>query len=72
MTERLAQAFAEASKLPEEEQNWLAEWILAELADERRWTESFAASGDLLERWAKEALTEDREGRTLPYDPATR
>lgn len=34
MTHLLQQAFTEASKLPEAEQNLLAEWLLAELVAE--------------------------------------
>ena len=43
MSKLLDKAFAEASKLSEREQDALAEWLLDELASERRWTEAFAA-----------------------------
>ena len=36
MTKQLEQAFMEASKLPPEEQNILAKWLLAELSSEKR------------------------------------
>ena len=64
MTKLLEQAFAEASKLPEQEQDALAEWLLEEMESERQWTESFAESADALARLAEEALAEHREGRT--------
>ena len=35
MTKQLKLAFTEASKLPPEEQNILAEWLLAELSSEK-------------------------------------
>ena len=57
----LEQAFAEAAKLPPQEQEALAAWILAELASERRWTQTFDASLDVLERLADEALQEHRD-----------
>ena len=40
-TERLQRAFAEASKLPQEEQELLAKRILAELESDRRWTKVY-------------------------------
>jgi hypothetical protein len=66
---KLEMAFAEAAKLPEAEQEALAEWLLQELAAERRWHTAFAASTDGLERLADEALDEHRAGRTQPLDP---
>ena len=69
MTELLEKAFAEAAKLPEEEQRRLAEWLLSELGAERRWQGLFAGSSDALERLADDALREHRAGRTEPLDP---
>ena len=69
MTPSLEQAFAEVAKLPDEEQERFAAWILAELAAERRWEESFAASQDVLAQLADEALTDFRAGKTRPLDP---
>jgi len=65
----LERAFAEASKLPEGDQDNLAVWILDELVSERRWQEAFANSGDQLAQLADEAATEWREGRTEALDP---
>ena len=58
MIELLEKAFAEASKLSEQEQETLAAWILEELASERQWTEAFANSEDALALLADEALAE--------------
>ena len=69
MTELLEKAFAEAAKLPEEEQRRLAEWLLIELSAERPWEALLANSSDSLERLAEEALREHRAGRTEPLDP---
>ena len=69
MTQLLQQAFTEAAKLPELQQNVFANWILAELKSEQRWQESFAKSKDLLAQLADEAVAEHRLGRTLPLDP---
>jgi hypothetical protein len=69
MTERLKKAFAEASKLPEEEQDALARWLLEELASERRWDEAFSASQDRVAELADEALEEYRKGSTKKLDP---
>jgi hypothetical protein len=55
--------------LPEHEQDALARWILAELADQQGWDERLSASGDTLERLADEALAEHRAGQTQVLDP---
>lgn len=66
---KLELAFAEATKLPPKEQDRLAEWLLAELASERRWDKLFAESQDVLEMLATEALDEHRRGQTQELDP---
>ena len=60
MTSALEQAFAEAAKLSEPEQEALAAWILEELVSERRRQGGFARSAGVLERLADEALAEHR------------
>ncbi len=69
MTRLLEEAFRKASELSEAEQDALAASILAELEDERRWSEAFANSQDLLAELAAEAREEFRAGLTLPLDP---
>jgi 4,5-dihydroxyphthalate decarboxylase len=44
-------------------------WWVAYLEDERRWSETFAKSQELLGELAAEAREEYRAGRTLPLDP---
>jgi len=70
MTQLLQKAFERAAKLPQEEQDKFARFLLAELESERRWAELFSRSEseDLLERLADEALTAHRTGRTQPLD----
>jgi hypothetical protein len=69
MGKLLEQAVAEASKLPEAEQEAVGAWILAELESERRWDELFARSPGLLSELAAEAIREDEAGLTEPLDP---
>jgi len=69
MTQLLEKAFAEAAKLPEEEQDVLARALLEELAAERRWNELFSQSEDVLGELAAEAMAEYRAGRTHKLDP---
>ena len=69
MTKLLKKAFAEVSSLPPAEQDAVANWLLAELASERRWDEAFASSQSALERLADEALGDHRAGRTRKLDP---
>lgn len=69
MTKLLEQAFAEAKKLPEDEQDALANFLLEELASERRWTRAFSDSQDVLSQLADEALAEYHAGKTQELDP---
>lgn len=69
MTKLLKEAFEQAAKLGNTEQDSVAQWILAELASEKRWGDSFHRSPDLLGTLAEEALAEHRAGRTRPLDP---
>jgi hypothetical protein len=65
----LEKAFAEASKLNEEEQNALAAWILQEIDSQKRWEKAFSSSADKLAQLAAEALEEHRRGETHELDP---
>ena len=69
MTKLLEEAFAEAAKLSEQEQDALAAVMLEELASERRWDQAFADSADLLAQLADQALAEHRAGKTQVLDP---
>lgn len=64
MTALLERALREVARLPEEEQERIAAWLLEELASERRWEEAFKGSGATLELLADEALEERRVGKT--------
>jgi hypothetical protein len=68
MTQLLQRAFTEASKLPDAEQDAFASLLLAELESERRWSQSFAATQDQIDKMADEALAEFEAGQTLPMD----
>jgi hypothetical protein len=57
-TKLLERAFTEASKLPEQEQDAFAAWILEELASEQRWEKAFADSEDVLTKLAEEAIAD--------------
>ena len=59
MTQLLQEAFEKANTLPQEEQDRLARFLLAELDSERRWAELFSSSEseDLLEKLADKALS---------------
>ena len=66
MTQLLDQAFKEMAKLSPSEQDALATALLAELASEKRWSELFDQSQDLLSKLADDALAEHRAGKTQP------
>jgi hypothetical protein len=69
MKAELQKAFEEAAKLPDNEQEALAQWLLEELASERRWDELFFRSSDTLAALAEKALAEHRAGGTQDLDP---
>lgn len=58
MTDLLKKAFEAASRLPEEEQDAVAKWLLAELSSEERWEKRFAETQSHLSALAQEALRE--------------
>lgn len=57
------------SQLPEDEQDAMAEWLLAELASEEKWEARFAESQDDLSLLTKEALNEQERGETRGLNP---
>ena len=69
MTARLEQAWTEASKLSPEEQDALADWVLAELRSEKKWDKLFANSQEGLSKLASEALAEHHSGQTQELNP---
>jgi hypothetical protein len=68
---QLELAFAEIEKLPPDEQNEFAAWILAELHSGQRWAKLFDETKDLLSHLADEALEEHKAKKTKKLDPDT-
>jgi len=66
MTQLLEKALNEVAKLPPSEQDALAAILLEELASEKKWSELFAQSQDVLGKLAAEALAEHRAGKSKP------
>lgn len=64
MTESLQRAFNAAAQLSEADQDSIARWLLAEMKSERKWSELFADSQDMLGKLASEALAEHLRGET--------
>ena len=64
MTQLLEKALREVAKLPPSEQDAVAAILLEELASEKKWSELFAESQELLTQLADEAFAEDRAGKT--------
>ncbi len=63
MTQLLQQAIAELHKLPDSDQDAIAALILAEIADEEQWADTFANSQDELSRMAEKVRDDIRAGR---------
>lgn len=71
MTDLLKKAFDIASQLPENEQDAVAEWLLAELASEEGWERRFAGTQDALSVLAREGSEEHDRGETKELDPGS-
>lgn len=70
MGKLLDRAIEEAHQLPDDEQEAIGAWLLAEIESERRWDELFSRPpSKALEAMAAEALEDYRVGRTTPLDP---
>jgi hypothetical protein len=70
MGKLLEHAMDEAHKLPDDEQEAIGAWLLAEIESERKWDELFSRPpSEALERMAQEALEDYHAGRTTPLDP---
>ncbi len=69
MTTLLQQAFAEAAKLPTDEQDLLASRLLQELAAEDEFDRKIAGTSEKLAKLAHEALEEHGAGLTEELDP---
>jgi len=69
MTDLLKEAFDAASRLTEEEQDAVAEWLLAELAAEEEWEERLTGTQDALSMLAREASEEHQRGETEELNP---
>ena len=69
MTKLLEKAVTEVKKLPDPEQDAIAELILEEIKDEALWDKAFEKSQDALAKLAAEAIAEDRAGKTKDLDP---
>jgi len=70
MTQLLEQAVSQLQRLPDSEQNTMAQIILEELADNERWDASFESSQDVLARLAN-AVRADitaNKTRTMGFD----
>jgi hypothetical protein len=68
LTTLLSRAFEQATQLPDIEQNALAKWLLDELEADRKWSEAFAESEDVLDKLADEAIRAKKQGKTTRLD----
>lgn len=68
MTHLLERAFKKVSKLPEDEQNVIAKWLLDELESEKAWEKSFSDSEDVLDNLVKETKDAYEKNKTIKLD----
>ena len=71
MARLLQQAFEEASRLAETEQDAVGQGLLDERASERRWHDAFQNSGDTVSKLAEEARSEHSGSQTRPLEPGS-
>ena len=71
MTKLLQKAFELASTLSDEQQDALADAIIAGLEADRRWDRLFEASIDRLDLLAEEALDEFQRDATKPLETSS-
>jgi hypothetical protein len=64
MTSLLESAMKKIAALPEDEQDSLAFFILAELESEGRWDSLFASSAEMLAKMAQDAVAELAQSET--------
>lgn len=68
MTELFERAIAAAENLPDEQQDLLATWLLAEIASEDDFDRAIDASADKLAAVAAKAIEENRARLTVELD----
>jgi hypothetical protein len=68
MSALLDKVLERASELPPEERDSIASQILESLADDDAWKRRFAEKREVIRRMAREALSEDERGETVPLD----
>jgi hypothetical protein len=69
MTRSLDSVMTKLASLPAEEQDRIAKWLSAELGSEKRWTDMFDQSQDVLGQMADDALSDLEGDRTVELDP---
>jgi len=72
MTKTTKKLVETLEKLPDEEQESVAAFLLEELKSEQRWEKLFSESQDELSRLADEALEEFERGETQPMEDSFR
>lgn len=68
MVRALEDAFDRVNRLPKEQQEEFAVFIMEELAAQERWSRLLGDSQDALASLAREALSEHRRGKTRPFE----
>ncbi len=68
MTKLMEQAIERLKAIPESQQDQLAQFLLAELEDEERWTASTNSHIDALQRLTQQILGDDSRGNCPQLD----
>lgn len=66
MTDLLEKAIKKVGRLPKSQQNAIAEMIIEEIEDEKKWERKFKNSQGKLSKLADEAVEEYKKNKTEP------
>jgi len=69
MTDTLQKAIQQLQQMPEERQELLAQLVLHEIEQDRRWTQSTEAYADKLRGLVDDVLAADDRGECEPLSP---
>jgi hypothetical protein len=69
MTQLMKQAIEQLRSVPESQQDGLAEFLLHELAEDKRWADTTGANLDRVDAIIRDVLADDDAGRCIPLNP---
>jgi hypothetical protein len=69
MTRKMRKVWEQVESLPEGQQDRLADFLLHELAEDARWSQTTAEHEGKLQQFVNKVLADDAAGRCEPLNP---